>query len=429
MKRKLFSRNFTLLVLGQISSLFGNYILRLALSMYVLEVTGSAAVFAGILSAATIPTILLSPLGGILADRADKRKVMVALDALTGTVVLCVAALLSGGNAIAVISLLLVALSVLGAFETPTVQACIPQMLSGDDIVRGNAVVNQVASVSYLTAPMLGGVLYVAFGLKPVMDISVVCFFITASFECFIRLRRQPMGHGGNVLRVIRHDFIISIKFMAQERTDILKLLLLAALSRFFVMGVTLVGLPFLVRTVLGLDAKYYGGAESALAVATILGSAAAGLLTGKLKTGGLSWLLAAMGLCMIPAGAVFLLPIGVFGRYMVNVAAFCGMQIAVSIFSVFAVSLIQQNTPGDLIGKVMAYTSAVTLCAQPAGQTVYGFLFDGFREAVFLVLVPTGAAVCLIGLLSCGFFRKMESACQACGNQTEKVSSDSGKE
>ncbi len=169
MKRKLFSRNFTLLVLGQISSLFGNYILRLALSMYVLEVTGSAAVFAGILSAATIPTILLSPLGGILADRADKRKVMVALDALTGTAVLCAAALLSGGNAIAVISLLLVALSVLGAFETPTVQACIPQMLCGDDIVRGNAVVNQVASVSYLTAPMLGGVLYVAFGLKPVM--------------------------------------------------------------------------------------------------------------------------------------------------------------------------------------------------------------------------------------------------------------------
>ena len=149
---------------------------------------------------------------------------------------------------------------------------------------------------------MLGGVLYAAFGLKPVMDISVVWFFITASFECFIRLRRQPTGHGGNVLRVIRHDFIISIKF---------------------------------------------------------------------------------------------------------NVAAFCGMQIAVSIFSVFAVSLIQQNTPGDLIGKVMACTSAVTLCAQPAGQTVYGFLFDGFREAVFLVLTPTGAAVCLIGLLFCGVFRR----------------------
>lgn len=420
MKQKLFTKNFALLVLGQISSLFGNYILRLALSMYVLETTGSAAVFAGILSAATVPTILLSPLGGILADRADRRKIMVALDAMTGTAVLCAAVAMSEGNAIAVISVLLVALSVLGAFETPTVQACIPQMLSGDDIIRGNAVVNQVASVSYLAAPMLGGILYAAFGLKPVMDISVVCFFVTASFECFIKLGYRPTGHGGNLLRVIKHDFIISIRFLARERRDILKLLLLAALSRFFVMGVTLVGLPFLVRTVLGLDAKYYGGAESALAVATILGSAAAGLLTGKLKSGGLSWLLAAMGLCMIPAGVAFLLPIGILGRYAVNVAAFCGMQIAVSIFSIFAVSLIQQNTPGDLIGKVMAYTSAVTLCAQPLGQTVYGFLFDGFRDGVFLVLIPTGAAVGLMGLFSHGIFRKVWSACQVCGKPAE---------
>ena len=69
MDQRLFTKNFALLVLGQASSLFGNYILRLALSMYVLEATGSAAVFAGILSAATVPTILLSPLGGVLADR------------------------------------------------------------------------------------------------------------------------------------------------------------------------------------------------------------------------------------------------------------------------------------------------------------------------------------------------------------------------
>ena len=84
MTEKLFTKNFTLLILGQLTSLFGNFILKLALSMYVLEVTGSAAIFAGILSAATIPTILLSPLGGILADREDRRNIMVALDALTG---------------------------------------------------------------------------------------------------------------------------------------------------------------------------------------------------------------------------------------------------------------------------------------------------------------------------------------------------------
>lgn len=245
MEQKPFAKNFTLLVLGQASSLFGNYILRLALSMYALEVTGSAAVFAGILSIATIPTILLSPIGGILADRADRRNIMV--------------------------------------------------------------------------------------------------------------------------------------------------------------------GLPFLVRAVLGLDAKFYGGAESALAVATILGSIAAGLLTGKLRFGRLSYVLAAIGVCIIPAGVVFLFPSGVMTRYAVIVVAFCGMQAAISIFSIFAVSMIQQNTPDELIGKVMAYTSAVSLCAQPVGQMVYGFLFDRFQRIVYLVLIPSGIVVCVIGLLATVFFRKLE--------------------
>ena len=53
----LFTRNFTLLVLGQVSSLLGNYTLKFALSMYVLERTGSASVFAGLLAAAMAPTI------------------------------------------------------------------------------------------------------------------------------------------------------------------------------------------------------------------------------------------------------------------------------------------------------------------------------------------------------------------------------------
>ena len=399
MEQKLFTKNFILLVLGQVSSLFGNYILRLALSMYVLETTGSAAVFAGILSAATIPTILLSPLGGILADRVNRRNIMVALDTLTGVSVLCAAVVLSENHALMVIGALLVALSVFGAFETPTVQACIPQMLAGDNIIRGNAVVNQVASISYLTAPLLGGILYAAFGLKPVMYASVVCFFITALFECFIQLGYQHRTHQGNVLSMVKDDFSDSIRFMTKERADIMKLLFLAALSRFFVMGVTMVGIPFIVRTILGLDATYYGGAESALAVATILGSIAAGFLTGKLKVERLSLVLAAIGICIIPAGVIFLFPLGAVIKYAVSAVAFCGMQAAISIFSIFAVSMIQQSTPDHLLGKVMAYTSAITMCAQPVGQMVYGFLFDGCREAVYLVLIPTGVIVGMIGV------------------------------
>lgn len=409
MTQKLFTKNFMLLILGQLTSLFGNFILKLALSMYVLEVTGSAAIFAGILSAATIPTIILSPLGGILADRANRRNIMVALDALTGISVLCAALFLSESNALAVISTLLIILSVLGAFETPTVQACIPTMLQGENIMKGNAVVNQVASLSYLVAPMLGGVLYAMLGLKPVMYASIGCFFITALFECFIKLNYQRSEGTGGVLSVVKQDFLSSMQYIAKEQTSISKMLLLTAFSRFFVMGITIVGLPYIVRTVLGLNAQYYGAAESALAVATILGSVAAGLLTGKLKIHRLSILLASMGVFIIPVGIAFLCPVSPIIKYAVTIVSLCGMQIAISIFSIFAVSLIQQRTPNHLIGKVMAYTSTITLCVQPIGQMVYGFLFDIFSNAIYLCFIPTGIIVCVVGLSAMGFFKNME--------------------
>lgn len=196
---------------------------------------------------------------------------------------------------------------------------------------------------------------------------------------------------------------------MCKEQPGILKMLLLTALVRFFVIGTAMVGLPYIVRTILILKAGYYGAAESALAIATILGSVAAGLLTGKLKMRKLSLMLTALGAFLIPAGIIFLIPASTATRYIINVTAFCGVQIAATIFSIFAVSIIQQKTPNHLIGKVMAYTATITMCVQPLGQIIYGFLLDGFKNAIYLVLVPTGLIVCMIGLLATGFFRNLE--------------------
>lgn len=410
MKQKLFTRNFTLLVLGQVSSLFGNFILKFALSMYVLELTGSAATFAGILAIATIPTVLLSPLGGILADRANRRNIMVALDALTGIAVLCAALTISQSNGITVIGVLLVVLSVLGAFESPTVQACVPQMQTGDNITRGNAVVNQVMAVAALVAPILGSVLYVAFGLKRIMLVSIVCFFLTALFECFIKLDHVRSDERGGVLTIMKNDFSVSMRFICKEQPEIFKMLILAALVNFFLVGTVMIGLPYIVRTILGLSAEHYGAAECLMGVAAIVGSVAAGLLTGKFKTRRLYIVLMALGAFLIPAGIIFLFQASAITKYAVNIMMFCGAQVAACIFSIFALSLIQQRTPNNLIGKVMAYVATISMCAQPLGQLVYGLLFDNFAGAIYLVLIPTGIIVSAIGLGTKSFFRKIDS-------------------
>ena len=88
MKQKLFTKDFTLVVIGQIISLFGNATLRFALPLYLLNLTGSSALYGTVIACAFIPAILLSPVGGIIADRLNKRNIMVTLDFFTAAVII-----------------------------------------------------------------------------------------------------------------------------------------------------------------------------------------------------------------------------------------------------------------------------------------------------------------------------------------------------
>ncbi len=185
---RLFSRNFTLLVLGQVSSLFANTMLRFALSMYILELTGSASIFAGLLAISMgSRTGDFIPIRRVLADRANRRNIMVALDFLSGVTTAVTMLTIRETNAVVVAGGALTVFSILGAFESPTVQAAVPQMQKGDNILKANAVVNQVAALAALIAPFIGSACYTAFGLKTVLTVSVFGFFLTAFLEVFIR--------------------------------------------------------------------------------------------------------------------------------------------------------------------------------------------------------------------------------------------------
>lgn len=398
---KLFTRNFTFLILGQISSLIGNFSLKFALSMYILEQTGSASVFAGLLALAMLPTILLSPFGGILADRANRRNIMAALDFLSGLSVLIASFAVPSEHDIFAIGALLLILSVLGAFESPTVQACIPQMLSGDNIIKGNAIVSQVASIASLLTPFLGSIFYTVLGIRPVFYTTSICFFVTALLECFIFLDHKKSQSKTKLSSVIKEDFSASMRFLCRQQPGILKLLLLAAFVSLFVTGTAVIGFPYLVRTVLGLSSNHYGIAESAMGIASVSGSLLVVLLAKKIYSRHLCMVLVSFGICLIPCGIAFILPLKTLPRYLILLIMFCACQLGCSLFSTYAVSLIQSKTPEHLMGKVMSYVFTLSMCAQPAGQIIYGALFDHFSDNVYFVLIPSGLLICLIGLLS----------------------------
>src|SRR5699024_2368902 len=207
------------------------------------------------------------------------------------------------GSDLLVIGALLVVLSVLAAFESPTVQACIPQILSEDNLMRGNAAVNQAQAITSLMTPFLGSIIYAAFGLMPILWGAVACFFLTSFLECFIYLEFQKQEDSADLITIIKEDFSASVHFLRREQPDMLKLRVLAAMASLFVAGTVVVGFPYLVRTVLGLSAELYGAAESAMGVAAVLGSLFVGLMGQRLQVRWLAFAFLGLGLCLIPAG------------------------------------------------------------------------------------------------------------------------------
>ena len=122
-----------------------------------------------------------------------------------------------------------------------------------------------------------------------------------------------------------------------------------------------------------------------------------------------LAFVFMGLGLSLIPTGIAFFLPVGPLGIYIILLVMFSLGQFGCSLFSTYAISVIQARTPEHLMGKIMSYVFTLSMCAQPAGQIIYGALFDWFSDSPYFVLIPSGILVCIIGLLSTKFFKKFE--------------------
>ena len=393
----LLGRDFLLMVAGQGISLFGNMMLRFAMSMWVLDETGSAASFASILAVSIVPTILLSPFGGVLADRVNRRTIMVALDALSAALVLASAIVFAAvGFSIAAIAAMQVSLAVLGAFETPTVQAALPQLFRshGPATMRqGMAVINQVQQLGSLLPSFLGGVLYAAFGIRTMMIVTIASFAGAAALECLIRLGAPDRGEGR--LPTPIEDLAAGVRFLVRDRPNVFRLLMFAAALNFLITGISAVGLPYTVRTALGFGATVYGVADGLVGVAGTVGALVAGLFAAKLTMRRFPAAMAALTACLAPQGIAFLLPIGAWARLAALVTFTCGTMIACCFTNLIAIPAIQMSTPEAMTGKVMAMTSAIAMCAQPLGQMIYGWAYDRFSVAA--VLLATAAAAALL--------------------------------
>lgn len=411
MEQKLFSKDFTLVVIGQIISLFGNAAIRFALPLYLLNQTGSSALYGTVTACAFIPAILLSPVGGVVADRVNKRNIMVILDFFTAGVIAVFSLLMGTADLVLLTTVVLMLLyGISGAYQ-PSVQASIPVLVTPEHSMAANSVVNTISSFASLMGPVLGGILYSTYGLKPVLRVCTACFVLSAVMEIFIKIPFIKPQSGGGIWQMAKGDFAESIRFIRKEKPVIGKALLVVCGINLFLSSMLTVGLPYMVTEVLYLDGalanKLYGFAEGALAAGGLAGGISAGVFAKKLSIQKAGNLIIASAVSVFPAGlALLVFSSGMLNYIILTVCCFCIMLFS-TVFAVQMLSFFQTETPQSLVGKVIAVILAVSMCAQPLGNVVYGILFEICRGYEFAVILFAGAISLVIAVRTKGIFSK----------------------
>ena len=388
MNSRLFQRDFTIMILGQIISLFGNAILRFSLSLYVLEATGSAAVFGTILAVSMIPTVLLSPFGGVLADRLPKQKIMTILDFVTAGLIVFYDAVYGSAGNLAAVTIFMILLTLIQAFYQPSVQASIPLLASQEQLMAANGIVMQVQALAGLLGPILAGMLYGIGGVKPILAASAVCFFLSAVMELFLRIPHEKREADGSPVRMALLDLKGAVTYLIRENTCLFKLLIVVAGINLFLSALFIIGLPYLVKIYLGMSAQAYGFAEAAMGMGSILGGLVSGLAGKKIPFKHSHYFLLGTPLLLIPV--ILILLFQAPGKMIYAVLLFSvmiGMGFA-ALFTIAAQTFIQKSTPVHMLGKVGAFVSTICVCALPIGQAMYGGLFELFSGSPWVVVL-----------------------------------------
>jgi len=396
-------RDFNLMVLGQVISIFGSALLRFALSLYVLDITGRADMFATLFAISNIP-LLLAPVGGAIADRFNRRNLMVIFDFSSSFIVLCLILLMSAGSrSVVLIGVVMVLLSIISAMYTPAVTASIPLLVEDSKLEGANGIVQAVQALSGVAAPVMGGILYGVIGVKTVITFSCISFFLSAVMEIFIRIpfiKREQKEH---IIPTIAKDMKESFAYVIRQGF-ICKAGIIAVLLNLFLSPVLIVGMPIILRVTMQSGDTMYGIGMGLGEFSTILGALMIGLFAKKMRMDTLYRWMIAIALLLLPMAASvtpFVLGFGYYPSFFLLMSGAVPIAAVATIISIFIITKVQKVTPNESLGKVMAIVMATAQCAAPLGQIMYGIIFEMFSARIFIPMLFVSAATLLIAALT----------------------------
>ncbi|MFS3927083.1 MFS transporter [Priestia flexa] len=398
---KKFSQDFKILVFGQIISIFGASILRFALSLYVLDLTGSATIFGTIMGLSVVPTIFLSPIGGAIADRFDKKKMMVILDFCSSALIIIFAIMLLSGNVTVLsIGILLMGLTLISSMYQPAVQSSIPVLVTNEQLLKSNGIISGVMSMANFVGPIAGSLLYSFMGIKIIVIASALLFLLAAVIELFMKIpyeKRPPEPF----IQMVTKDLKQGAFYIIRENRFILKSIIVAFVVSLFIAPMFFVGLPYMIKVLFNMPDTFFGFTQSGISISIIFSAMTIGLLKSKIRSDNLYlWVLGCAGIYFGMALGTSGLVESSFTKYIVVTISSMLVMFALTVINIYLNTIIQEKTPKDLLGKVMSIQTAAATTAVPIGQILFGFLVDSFSATIYLLIVIVGIFTLIISFM-----------------------------
>jgi MFS family permease len=364
-------RNFRLFSIGQFISLSGTWMQQVAVAWMVLQMTNSAFAVGLVTTLGGLPMAMFTLYAGVLADRVDKRRFLLLTQSLM-LVVATVLAVLTLADAITLtwIMVLVACTGVLVAFDVPTRQAFVVEMVGKDDLIHAIAINSSVFNGTRVVGPAIAGVLISVAGVAAAFVVNAVSFVAVLAALLAMRFpaeARVPIEVNA------REAFREGMRFVL-DRPGPRRLIILTGVVSIFGSSF-IVMLPVLARDALGVGANGYGVLVAATGVGSLAGALILAAFGGRLQrhrliflgAGSLGFILAVVG--WIPW----------FGLSVVVLAlAGCAM-----IFTYVNINtMLQTQAPDHLRGRVMGFYAFMALGLSPLGALQIGWLSEQFGPA-----------------------------------------------
>lgn len=372
-------------------STVGDWLYRLALPFLVLELTGSA-IGAGLAYAVEYaPYVFFSMLGGVAADRFDRRRLLILADLGSALIVGMLAALVTAGvDAVWLVFVVAFAVSSIRPFYHPAFQSILPSLVPAEGLTRANARIQSIESVLSFAGPVLGGAVIAAVGTSNALWLNAVSFLLSALAIVGIRAavaRARPIGHTR-----IWQDLREAVAYLRGDRVTLWASLLMAGTN----VGLLMIeaNLIFYLVRLRGLPVAAVGIVFAAFGVGAVLGAMSAPWLCRRFPPGHL------IITGMIGAGLMTAL-LGVLPGLVGTALAWGAVGTFVMLLVVTWFSLRQQIVPQRLLGRVVALSRMLSFATIPPAAAVGGVLLS-LGSGAWPVVATSAAVQVGIGLAAC---------------------------